>query len=458
MKLKRNKTLYLILAVTLSLVLIISGCSSNNNNNSSNNNNSPDGSNDIEVPNGNDEVEPEEVTIRVVVPSPVTGTTEFEELFNEYYPHIKVELHGGDGSNTSEHMLELITALNAAGTPADMVWTPNPVPFIADDLLVDLTPYYETHEILSQVDIPQGVIDYATWDGKIMGIPRASDPFIVFVNKDMLAKNGLEMPGPDWTFDDYRSIARLVTDAEAGEWGISEHPYSWHMLAWAKAVADGVADNLAFMNEDLTQSVLPTPEGMEIIQWMADLQNVDGSLGTHEQRQAAGVGADGWHQGRIAFDTMGVWEGTRRKEAAQFDWGVLPLPAGKVKQVGAATVPTVGILKGSENIEAAVTYAAFRLHPEGERYAMAQGAFPITNDPELWEELASTDTWEGTGVVDAVRNLLIEPNIIGEEHYVQWWSNGQDGFKHGGDLNEIFRDPAETWNRLIGDLRSEMGL
>ena len=55
-----------------------------------------------------------------------------------------------------------------------------------------------------------------TYKEKKLAVPFVDVPMWILVNKDLLAKHGVEMPSNDWTYDDFRDVAKKITDPEAG--------------------------------------------------------------------------------------------------------------------------------------------------------------------------------------------------------------------------------------------------
>ncbi|WP_214629545.1 ABC transporter substrate-binding protein [Paenibacillus agaridevorans] len=400
------------------------------------------------------------VTIRLVVWGPELWTKTIPEKFNEKYPHITLQVEKIDGGDNAS-VLEKITALSAAGTPADLTWVPGIPDFMKDDLLLDLTPYMQSDPVLSTAELSQPVKDALSWKGKLVALPRAVDAHVMFVNKDLLAKHGIDMPSKDWTWDEFREIAKQATDATAGEYGLAPGPFNYMTTPQVYAVSNGLAPNLNFMNEDWTQSLIADPNVLSAVQWYAELGWVDGSRPSEKQSQDAGIDPNGWGSwlsGKIAFDIMGTWEGTARKAGAQFDWDVIPFPRGSQSQVGYNAISPIGILNGTKNADAAAKFLSWLLSPDGQRVLMSDGNIPLTTDPALWEEVQQTGSWAGKSIKDAVQADSWIRTMPGEDKYIQWWAGETGGlFNNGGDLS-VFQKWGEEFNANSPNVRKELGL
>lgn len=378
------------------------------------------------------------------------------DLFAQMNPGYKIKIEPAKGGGLGD-VLEKAAALQAAGTPADIAWVQDVIPFGKDDLLLDLTPYMQSDPILSQAKIPASSLKGLQYKGKQLGLPRAENPMVIFVNKDLLAKNGIDMPKNDWTWSDYREIAKKVTSPSESEYGLGYGPFNINTIASALGVSNGSAANLNFMDADSKQSTLTTPEARRDIEWLADLSRVDGSRATWEKTQKEGIE---WNAGKIAFEVHGVWEGKNVRKNAQFNWDVLPLPKGTVKQIGINVATGIGALKASKNPEGAIKFLAFMHTMEAQKVMMENGDFPLTEDEELKQAVLETPIWKGTNI-SAVTNveMMAGAPIVGSDQYIDWW-NGEnlDAFREGKDLNKAIFEPAQHYNEVVPGLRKELGL
>ncbi|WP_176444982.1 ABC transporter substrate-binding protein [Paenibacillus herberti] len=401
----------------------------------------------------------EPITLRYVRGSGVSENEQkMLDLFTEQNPNIKVQIEQAKSGGIGE-LLEKAAALQAAGTTADLIWVQDIGTFAKDDLLVDLTPYMKSDPVLSTAKIPDSSLKALQFKGVQMALPRAENPIIMYVNKDMLAKNGIDMPKNDWTWDDYRAIAKKVTKPDEAEYGIAYGHFNSIITAGVLGVANGTSENLYFMDADWKQSKLTTPEARRDIEWIADLQRVDHSIGSWSVIEKSGTD---WMNGNVAFEIHGAWEGRNKREKAKFNWDVLPLPRGKVKQIGYNVGTGIGILKSSANPDAAAKFLSFMHTMEAQKLGMANGDFPLTEDEELKQALTETPIWKGSNIMATISvEMRAEPvgAIVGADQYVQWWSaEVQEAFKEGKDLNKPIFEKAQQYNEQAPTLRAALGL
>ncbi|MFB9274443.1 ABC transporter substrate-binding protein [Cohnella cellulosilytica] len=457
--LKKRKHVMVLVSILLA-AMVASGCSGGNGGASPSSAASQPSESAAESPSPSPEQPEEPVTIRLLVWGPELWTQTIPEKFQEKYPNITLQVEKIDGGDNAS-VLEKLTALSAAGTPADLTWVPGIPGFMKDDLLLDLTPYMDSDSVLSAAQLSDPVKDALSWKGKLVALPRAVDAHVLFVNKDLLAKHGMDMPTKDWTWDDFRDMAKKATDANAGEFGLASGPFNFMTTPQVYAVSNGLAPNLNFMNEDWTQSLITDPQVLQAVQWYGDLGWVDGSRPSEAQSGEAGLDANGWGSwlsGKIAFDIMGTWEGNARKQGAQFDWDVVPFPNGSNGSVGYNAISPIGILKGSKYANEAAKFLSWLLSEDGQRVLMSDGNIPLTADAKLWDEVAQTGSWEGKNIREAVQADSWIRTVVGEEKYIPWWGEETGAlFKNGGDVS-VFQKWGEEFNKAAPALRQEMGL
>ncbi|MFK7692106.1 ABC transporter substrate-binding protein [Paenibacillus sp. HJGM_3] len=404
----------------------------------------------------------EPVTLRIVHQNSPDQDAHYKR-FMEKYPNITVIVEKATGGQDANYM-EKIAALNAAGTPADLTWVVDITAYMKDGLVEDLTPLMANNETMKKVKFPEGLLDMFKIKGKQYALPRSVNPIFIYVNKDMLAKYGMEMPKNDWTWTQFREMAKKATDPKAGDWGIGDNAFTGIYGASALAMANGHADNLFYLNKDMTQSVLNTPDALADFRWWQELQSKDHSLPNYEESKATGFNRamDGtFITGKVLFNVGGSWVGKTTKDNAKFNWDILPFPKGTVKQVGVNSTGQVAILSGSKNKEAAMKLLAFQFEKEEELANIKDSFFPVTVDPDLNKAIAETDVWKGKNVTASTLPCCTRPgpNIPAwNDYYAAWNGYINDALFNGKDINTTVIPNIEAWNKKTLDLRKQLGL
>lgn len=107
-----------------------------------------------------------------------------------------------------------------------------------DDVLLDLTDKIEKSDKIDLSKYQQDIVElYQNKDGKQIGIPKDVDTSAVWYNKDMFDEAGIPYPTADWTWDDFRSIAKQLTKEDGSQYGTAMKPgsdqESWYGTIYA---------------------------------------------------------------------------------------------------------------------------------------------------------------------------------------------------------------------------------
>lgn len=208
------------------------------------------------------------------------------------------------------------------------------------------------------------VVNQFTRNGALWGVPQLSDPGIgIIYNKDLLAAAGLTPADltdltwdPTGANDTLLPILKKLTKDSAGNTAdsaafdaskISQYGYNAANDLNAIYINYLGSNGAAFQNGE--KFVFDTPQGQEAFQYLVDLINRD-----HVSPSAADTNGNGdfsrdqFTQGKLALFQTGVYNLAQVKDAATFEWGVAPLPAGPA---GAISVTNGIIAAANPNSE-----------------------------------------------------------------------------------------------------------
>jgi len=376
--------------------------------------------------------------------------------FNERYPWITIEpvlVSSGD-----KDIIEKIAALQAAGTPADLTWLSDLGTYTQGNLLEDLKPYMEKDESLKSKKLPEGFLESMEIDGKRYAIPVVDVPMWILVNKSLLEKHGLEMPSDDWTYDDMRELAKKATDPAAGEYGFTNNAiFALHFMA-AMATANGSAPNLNYMNADLTQSVLQTPQVLADIKWMQELVKKDGSLPGNAKVKELGDSVSNFINGKTLLDVGGDWVLEGLSKQTNFEWDVLPFPKGKAMQATYRIYGPIAVLAGSKHKEEAYLWISFQFEMEAQKWKIDHGSNASVIDDELVAYIDETPLWKGknTSAIKLTKEMCCiapGPTIPAWAEYP--FSATLGPIMDGGDVNAVI-PVVEAWNKKTLEMRATL--
>ena len=126
-------------------------------------------------------------------------------------------------------------------------------------------------------DFVPTLVDYYSVDGNLYPASMTPSNALIYFNVDHFEQAGLDPANPPQTLDEIREAAQAIKDA-----GITDHPFVWHMAPWQVEFWMTGA-HIPFVNnnngrdEPATESVLDSPEALELFTWLKDM-NDDGLM------------------------------------------------------------------------------------------------------------------------------------------------------------------------------------
>lgn len=147
---------------------------------------------------------------------------------------------------------------------------------LAADLRFILTPEPERDPAYERRFLPTAIesFNYRGFQG---GLPWDGNSVIVFFNKDMFDAEGIPYPEEDWTWHDFRDIARRLTrdltgDGRNDQFGTN---LMFDFLGFEPILWSFGGEVL---NEEKTRSAMHGPRGVEAAQFVYDMKYVDRSM------------------------------------------------------------------------------------------------------------------------------------------------------------------------------------
>ena len=164
-------------------------------------------------------------------------------------------------------------------------------------------------------------LEAGSYGGRSYGLPVGSVPTLMFVNKTLLAREGIPVPNNDWTWQDLLSICRQVTKDRDGDGVLDQfgiYDYGWQQAA--------VANGVKLFSEDGRNSYFADQRMEEVVRFMLEL---------HDVQRGHEVTAKDFDMGRVAFRPFTFAEYRtykpypwRIKKYSSFEWDCIRMPAG----------------------------------------------------------------------------------------------------------------------------------
>ncbi len=178
----------------------------------------------------------------------------------------------------------------------------------------------------------------------VYGIPVGFTTHVMYYNKDLFEKAGVEMPTGDWTWDDAKAAAEKISALDDSTFGlavpIKPDPYDYEMFAWSNGGA--FSDENGNMKDVINSEATAKP--FAFFQEMI----MDGTaVATND------YGEDNFKLGKIGMYMNGAWS-VDALNASGINYGIALLPNfGDQKSQSIVSSSGLGISKDSKNAEAA---------------------------------------------------------------------------------------------------------
>jgi multiple sugar transport system substrate-binding protein len=274
--------------------------------------------------------------------------------FKAAHPNVSVTL------TLTPDWAQKYAAAFAAGTPPDVAYMTEPLAAYAlNKHLLALDPFLAKNAALKN-DVQPTLWAFSMVEGKTYGVPWLTNCSLLFYNKTLFQRAGLDPAKPPATWDQLLDAARKLTSAGEGRFGYGVGPADWiENLYWAQQAGG------EWLTPDLKKSTINSPQSVAGIEFLVDLVR-------RHQVATTEMHAPGFQQDRVAMMTHRPPQARAALQArSDFPLGLAPRPKGPAAEpkgraayrgVGAASIAAA--TKAPDQSWALVEHV---LQPEGLR-------------------------------------------------------------------------------------------
>lgn len=217
----------------------------------------------------------------------LTSTTSFQKL--------SIQIAGGNAPDVFYYVTDRLPGLAKRGVLMEL----NPG---------DMSAYF-----------PQAV-ESCKVDGRYYLFPFHFSTDVLFYNKDLFDKEGLDYPNGNWTWDDFLNTAQRLTDRDNMQYGtLQPRP-----LLMIKSFGGECFD------KELTRCTLNSPETKRAIEFIMDLDRRYGvapsAASIKDMEQMDGVSM--FSTGRVAMFLGRTFMLSEFRKLKSFNWDIAPVPRG----------------------------------------------------------------------------------------------------------------------------------
>lgn len=336
------------------------------------------------------------------------------DAYEKKNPNVTIET---TDLGSADYMTVLATELSGSGSDFDIVTikdVPGYATLVSKGVLEPLDERIKQDNI--DLGLYNGATDQVTVDGKLYELPFRSDFWLIFYNKDIFDKAGVEYPTNDMTVEQYDKLARSLT----GEGFGADQIYGAHYHTWRSAVQlFGILDgehSILDGNYDFTKPYY------ELIK----KEEEDGVCRSYVDTNASQLHySAAFSEGNTAMLNMGSWYVTTlidSLKSGEYDaslcgnWGLAkyPHPDGVEAGTTLGTITALSIPTVSDQKDAAWDFIKFAGSEECAEVIAATGTFPAILNDEVAAQIAGL---EGFPSDDASKEALKTSQIYLEAPY-----------------------------------------
>ncbi|MFI6324438.1 ABC transporter substrate-binding protein [Nonomuraea sp. NPDC050556] len=329
---------------------------------------------------------------------------QLEALAAEYHAaHPNITIKVSPGAPTTDDLLTKLSAAFVGGTHPD-------ISYAYGSWATQLAQSGRTQDISALVkdpaigwdEFPPSARATATVDGKVIGLPAVVDNLGIIYNRKLFDQAKLAYPNADWTWDDFRSAAKKLTNQATNVYGTA-YPVSgsenttwvlWPLL-WQRGGA--------ILSKDGRTPEFNSDAGVQALTFLRDMAVTDKSIYLDQTDEKFGPL---FLDGRVGMLISGPWQLYDIKER-KLDYGVAVLP-GHNGDHQTISGPDLWTLFDHDDPNRAKAASDFVLWLTGKdtdaRWSLANGNLPL-RDSEKALPAYQTFVKEYPGVETFVENL-----------------------------------------------------
>ncbi|MGE6754750.1 ABC transporter substrate-binding protein [Rossellomorea sp. NPDC071047] len=262
------------------------------------------------------------VELKVGTWAGATELKEFQEIvdqLNEETDEYNLTIQ----SIPADYYKKIQTMASAKQAP-DLFWLSQEyIPMYAElGVISSLDEYVKDHKEVDMDDYFDGPLAIGQMNEKLYGLPWINQPIMLYYNKSLFEKEGVEVPQADWTWEDFSKAAKAITKDTDGDGKTDQYGTNidgWPPIStWVWTYGGEIIDKDGNVKID-------EPEAIEGIKKFDQLINKDKVAPDKTQSQNTG-GPEMFKTGKIGMFFGGAGDDFEKQIGETFEVGMTEVP------------------------------------------------------------------------------------------------------------------------------------
>jgi sn-glycerol 3-phosphate transport system substrate-binding protein len=375
------------------------------------------------------------------------------QQFNAAHPNVHVTAtYQGSYSGGGPEQQKLLAAL-AAGNPPDIaqIEVNSMGVFANSGKLMDLTSFMNQSSVDNPNNFLKGMLVSTEWNGKYYGVPLNRSVPVLFYNKTLFSKAGIQNPPKTW--DELAADAKKLTSGSGSSKVYGYGPlvdwWPWESMVWSSGSE--------ILSSDMQKATFNTPELDRVLSLQQSLvKSGDAYVET---------GSNYWNlmtadfiKGKIAMDIDSIGDAAQVQQGvgSKFQWGTAYLPSDKTLNVPPGG-GDMAIMNGipSDHVKAAETFIEWWTAPtQTLEWSKMTGYLPVqqaaVQDPSYQTYLQQNPQFK-----TAIDELQFQKAAPASSHLLDVLKYAQQSlqgiFDEGKSVKSEMDQAASQANSLLGN-------
>lgn len=217
----------------------------------------------------------------------------------------------------------------------------------------------------------------ATYEGKTYALPFTAEASVVYYNKDLFKKAGLDPNKPPKTFAEMRAAAKKIR-------GLGNQYYGFtfagacggcNVFEFAPHVWASGGD---ILSDDGKKALLDSPQVADALNFYRDMWT-DGSVPSAAKNDAGTQQIPLFTSGKVGMVTLGAFA-IPTMEKAKVNFGVTPIPGKDGGTASFAGGDVISVISGTKNQAGAEDFVKWATAEEAQAFLAKNGSVPVRTD------------------------------------------------------------------------------